>query len=75
MLCAMLGIRTSRLGRGGERDALYLATTNRLMGAAVNARPERYDGVAWSPHLRTGILFARCNGRTFWTGNTNIGNG
>jgi len=47
---------------------LYLATTNRLMGAAVNARPEQYDGIVWSPHLRTGILLARCNGRTFWTG-------
>jgi hypothetical protein len=74
MLCAMLGIRTSRLGRGGARDSLYLATTNRLMGAAVNARLERYDGIVWSPHLRTGILLARCNGRTFWTGNINIRN-
>ena len=74
MLCAMLGIRTSRLSRSGERDSLYLATTNRLMGAAVNPRPERYDGIVWSPHLRTGILLARCNGRTFWTGNVNIHN-
>jgi hypothetical protein len=56
------------LGRGGDRDSLYLATTNRLMGAAVNARPEPYDGIVWFPHLRTGILLARCNGRTFWTG-------
>jgi hypothetical protein len=38
------------------------------MGAAVNARPDRYDGIVWFPHLRTGILLARCNGRTFWTG-------
>jgi hypothetical protein len=68
VLCAMLGIRTTRLGRGGDRDSLYLATTNRLVGDAVNARPERYDGIAWSPHLRTGIFLARCNGRTFWTG-------
>jgi hypothetical protein len=75
MLCAMLGIRTSRLSRSGDRDSLYLATTNRLMCAAVNARPERYDGIVWSPHLRTGILLARCNGRTFWTGNINIRNG
>ena len=62
------------LSRSGDRDSLYLATTNRLMGAAVNPRPARYDGIVWSPHLRTGILLARCNGRTFWTGNVNIHN-
>jgi hypothetical protein len=73
MLCAMLGIRTSVLGRGGDRDSLYLCKTNYAQGVHLNAKAERYQGVVWCPHLRTGIFMARCNGRTFWTGNTNIG--
>lgn len=71
MLCAMLGIRTSVQGRG---DALQLCKTNRLLGHHTNAHLEHYEGIVWCPHLRTGIFMARCNGRTFWTGNTNIRN-
>lgn len=70
MLCAMLGIRTSVLGRGGDRDAVYLCATNHLKGHAVHAQRVRYSGVVWCPQVRTGIFMARNRGRTFWTGNT-----
>jgi hypothetical protein len=71
MLCAMLGIRTTI---GKRPDLLILTTTNHAWGHQLNAVSERYAGVVWCPHLRTGIFLARNNGRTFWTGNTNIRN-
>ena len=71
MLAAMLGIRTTLLGRG---DGLYFCATNHAWGINLNAHQEAYNGVVWCPHLRTGIFLARCNGKTFWTGNTNVRN-
>lgn len=70
-LAAMLGRRTARTSR---EDSITFQTVDRILGSNVHAEPEQYDGVVWCPHLRTGIFMARANGKTFWTGNTNIKN-
>lgn len=70
ILCAMLGIRTTITP--SRADNIALKASNYAWGHQVHARPEHYEGIVWCPHLRTGIFLARCNGRTFWTGNTNI---
>lgn len=70
-LAAMLGQRTATTKRA---DLLTFQDTNRILGSAMHAEPEAYEGVVWCPHLRTGIFLARANGKTFWTGNTGIQN-
>jgi hypothetical protein len=69
MLAAMLGMRSSERSFG-DQGVLGLVKANTLIGNNVHAVREQYDGVVWCPHLRTEIFFVRCNGKTFWTGNT-----
>jgi hypothetical protein len=68
MLCAMLGIRTSRVQPGVVTE--YQRRALDAQSTAATAQEEAYTGEVWCPSVESGIWFARRNGNTYWTGNT-----
>jgi hypothetical protein len=69
MLCAMLGIRTSRrpsvVSEYARRSTFASHTVER-------ASTEHYSGTVWCPTVANGTWFARRNGNTYWTGNSPV---
>lgn len=69
MLCAMLGIRTSRRPQvvsEYHRRSTYASHT------VERAFTEHYTGMVWCPTVPNQIWFARRNGNTYWTGNSPV---
>jgi hypothetical protein len=69
MLCAMLGIRTNV-----HTDRVAELSKNVVNAATIKKYHQRIytDGIVWCPEVDNGIILARRNKKTFWTGNSTI---
>jgi hypothetical protein len=73
MLAAMLGIRThSHRRKTDDGSDVTAYHRNSLRVSAANPREEHYQGIVWCPSLPNKTFFARRNGITYWTGNTEL---
>ncbi|MEK6896727.1 MAG: hypothetical protein AABX12_04700, partial [Nanoarchaeota archaeon] len=80
MACALSGIRTtlksfiskSKFSYGNEqfRLTLFKARKNVYIGQSEKRRV-LFEGIVWCPAVKNGTWFARRNGTTYFTGNTN----
>ena len=78
--CALMGIRTTlksfinknKLNYGKElfRLTLFKARKNVYIGESEKGR-FIFEGIIWCPTVKNGTWFARRNGTTYFTGNTN----
>ena len=73
MLVAMLGMRSdAKTGHGSGVTYTSVYRHERVSANSIKSSQEHYKGTVWCPRVRTKTFLARRNGKTYWTGNTEI---
>lgn len=73
-ICGMIGKRTNERRAWGDTECRCVSvySTKNVYSYSLKFTPEEYHGRFWCPTTGTGTWFARRNGVTYWTGNSDL---